>query len=145
MPPLILIHGVGSSGAGWPPCPTLPPLRSVALYTEAIRNIVLTVGDNAVVVAHSMGAYLTLQTALRFPALIGKLVLMSMPGYLPWLGAHGALWASYFRAAGSVPWRRIAYGSTAGAGAPSPYHISAPQPPVQNVVRARAGRGGPEL
>lgn len=129
---MVLVHGVASTGASWPPgvlvslskrydvyCITPPGAGHEAtppsleratveeafdMYTQVIKQFVLAVGTDAVVVAHSMGAYLSLRAALRYPALINKLVVMSMPGCLPWLGANGALWAVYFRGRNLWPW-----------------------------------------
>ena len=122
---MVFIHGVASGGAGYPPemlaqlsnrynvySITLPGAGQPAtprslqcataeeafnMYTQAIEQFLLVRGlRGAVVVAHSFGAFLSVRTALRFPTLIGKLVLVSVPGLMPWLGAKGSMWALYF-------------------------------------------------
>ncbi len=122
---MVLIHGVASGGAGYPPevlthlstrynvySITLPgagqpatprslqratAVEAFDMLTQAIERFMLAGGlEGAVVVAHSFGAYVSMRTVLRYPALISKLILVSPCGFLPWLGTYGAIWALYF-------------------------------------------------
>ena len=47
-----------------------------------------------VVVAHSLGGWLSLECTLRYPGTFSKMVLCDAPGFLPWMGRlGGCVWA----------------------------------------------------
>lgn len=56
----------------------------------------LSILDNTVLVGHSLGGFLSIYVAARYP--IKKLVLLNPAGILPTLGVWGYYWAIFFKA-----------------------------------------------
>lgn len=124
---LLLIHGVASGAAGWAPeiveelakeydvfCmslpgsgnPASPEVLRVSTQADAIDMLTNSITafikaedlGQPVVVAHSLGGWLTLECTLRYPGTFSKMVLCDAPGFLPWMGRLGGCWAYYFNA-----------------------------------------------
>jgi pimeloyl-ACP methyl ester carboxylesterase len=67
-------------------------------YADIIGNtlIKLNILKNTILVAHSLGGFLSIYVADRFP--IKKLVLLNPAGILPTLGIYGYYWGMFFKA-----------------------------------------------
>lgn len=67
-------------------------------YADIIGHTLQQLGilEKAVIVAHSLGGFLSIYLAHRFP--IKKLVLLNPAGILPTLGEYGYYWALFFKA-----------------------------------------------
>jgi pimeloyl-ACP methyl ester carboxylesterase len=69
----------------------------VQCYADIIGNtlIALDIMKNTILVSHSLGGFLSIYTADRFP--IKKLVLLNPAGILPTLGIYGYYWGMFFK------------------------------------------------
>ena len=69
----------------------------IRCYADIIGNtlIALDIMKNTILVAHSLGGFLSIYTAERFP--IKKLVLLNPAGILPTLGVYGYYWGIFFK------------------------------------------------
>ena len=69
----------------------------IRCYADIIGNtlIALDIMKNTILVAHSLGGFLSIYTAERFP--IKKLVLLNPAGILPTLGIYGYYWGIFFK------------------------------------------------
>lgn len=67
-------------------------------YADIIGNTLnsLNIVENTILVAHSLGGFLSIYVAARFP--IKKLVLLNPAGILPTLGVYGYYWGMFFKA-----------------------------------------------
>jgi len=67
-------------------------------YADIIGNTLDKLGimKNAILVAHSLGGFLSIYVADRYP--IKKLVLLNPAGILPTLGVYGYYWGMFFKA-----------------------------------------------
>lgn len=67
-------------------------------YADIIGNTLhsLNIVENTILVAHSLGGFLSIYVADRFP--IKKLILLNPAGILPTLGVYGYYWGMFFRA-----------------------------------------------
>ena len=67
-------------------------------YADIIGNtlIKLNIVKNTILVAHSLGGFLSIYVADRFP--IKRLVLLNPAGILPTLGVYGYYWGMFFKA-----------------------------------------------
>lgn len=101
-PPLVLLHGIGDSSAGWAPLMAAlgerftviaPDLLghgasdkpradySVAAYANGVRDLLDVLGiERATVVGHSLGGGVAAQTAYQYPQRVERLVLVSSGG-----------------------------------------------------------------
>lgn len=101
-PPLLLLHGIGDSSAGWAPLMAAlgerfsviaPDLLghgasdkpradySVAAYANGVRDLLDVLGvERATVVGHSLGGGVAAQTAYQYPQRVERLVLVSSGG-----------------------------------------------------------------
>jgi len=70
----------------------------IRCYADIIGNtlIKLNILKNTILVAHSLGGFISIYTAERFP--IKKLVLLNPAGILPTLGTYGYYWGMFFKA-----------------------------------------------
>jgi len=66
-------------------------------YADIIGNTLIKLGivKNTILIGHSLGAFLSIYTADRFP--IKKLILLKPVGILPTLGIYGYYWAIFFK------------------------------------------------
>lgn len=70
----------------------------VRCYADIIGNtlIALDIMKNTILVAHSLGGFLSIYTAERYP--VKRLVLLNPAGILPTLGIYGYYWGIFFKA-----------------------------------------------
>ena len=70
----------------------------IRCYADIIGNtlIKLNILKNTILVAHSLGGFISIYTAERYP--IKKLVLLNPAGILPTLGVYGYYWGMFFKA-----------------------------------------------
>jgi 4,5:9,10-diseco-3-hydroxy-5,9,17-trioxoandrosta-1(10),2-diene-4-oate hydrolase len=101
-PAMVLIHGLGGSWQNWLETiphfarrfrvvvPDLPgfgaspmPIEAISIpgYGRTIRSLMESLGvPSAVVVGNSLGGFVGIELAIRFPVLVGRLVLVSAAG-----------------------------------------------------------------
>lgn len=79
-------------------------------YSDIIGHTLQTLGiiEHTVLVAHSLGGFLSIYVADRFP--LKKLVLLNPAGILPTLGEYGYYWGDVFQSRSAV----VIVSSTAG-------------------------------
>jgi pimeloyl-ACP methyl ester carboxylesterase len=67
-------------------------------YADVIGHTLhqMEIVENTILVAHSLGGFLSIYVANRFP--IKKLVLLNPAGILPTLGVYGYYWGMFFKA-----------------------------------------------
>jgi pimeloyl-ACP methyl ester carboxylesterase len=67
-------------------------------YADVIGHTLheMKIVENTILVAHSLGGFLSIYVANRFP--IKKLVLLNPAGILPTLGVYGYYWGMFFKA-----------------------------------------------
>ena len=87
-----------------------PAVEGINGYADLVEHVVRMIGEPTILVAQSMGGYVALEAALRYPSLIRGLVLTATAGGVDMRRAGAADWRADYAAAypGAAPWARDA-------------------------------------
>ena len=70
----------------------------IDFYSEILYKYISTHCSNSVcIVAHSFGAFISINFASKHPDIVNKLILIDPAGIFPLLGTYGAYWAIFFK------------------------------------------------
>jgi pimeloyl-ACP methyl ester carboxylesterase len=102
----VFIHGTASSSAAFfdtmKALPSTMKCVAIDLPTFGVSGHIghtlhqMEIVEKTILVAHSLGGFLSIYVANRFP--IKKLVLLNPAGILPTLGVYGYYWGMFFKA-----------------------------------------------
>lgn len=85
-------------GFGRSQCPRPPKHVASEFFSTFVSTFLAEMSLNRVyVVAHSFGAYIAAELAVRSPQLVSHLMLLDAAGVFPTLGATGVYWAIFFK------------------------------------------------